>query len=126
MKGADHLTVRMSAKAVAPIASLVAVSVAIGMGAGAGLASGLMLSAVLMLHAIVLGASAAQRAFTPFVWRATACLALFAGSVAVSAPDWRYAALLGEIALAASIVAATGLAFVTLAARAPSLRDEEW
>ncbi|MGE3142345.1 MAG: hypothetical protein AB7L65_03410, partial [Hyphomonadaceae bacterium] len=67
-----------------------------------------------------------QRAVSPYAWRVAAALALAAGAAAASAPDWPYAFMLGEAALAAALTAMSGLALTLLAARAPSLRDEEW
>ena len=80
----------------------------------------------MLAHTVTAGAAAAQRAIGPLAWRIGAGLALVAGCIAVSAPDWRYAPLLGEGALAAALVAAAALAFGGLAGRAPSLPDEDW
>lgn len=124
MKNSNHVTVRAPAKAVAPVLAVLALSV-VAFG-GSGLAAGALLSATFVLHALVSGAERALRAVPPFAWRIAALLALLGAGASACAPDWAYAARIGEGALAAAVVAAVGLAFTALAARAPTLRDEDW
>lgn len=93
---------------------------------GAGLVAGLLLVLGLIAHALVLGSAASRRAVAPYAWRVVGGLALCALIGAACAPDWPYARWLAEAGVAAAIAAAGALAFNALAARAPTMRDEDW
>ncbi len=126
MKAGDPVAVRSAAKALSPLAALLGVGATMSGVAGAGLAGGALIGLSITLHALVFGEAAARRAFGAFAWRALIACALGAGGAAVCAPDGTYAPLLGEAAAAGSVAAAIALAFTALAARAPTLRDEDW
>lgn len=126
MKIGDPVALRSAAKALTPVAVLLGLGAVASGAEGAGFAAGAFLALSVALHALYAGAAAAQRAMPAFAWRAIAALALIAGAAALCAPDWPYAPVLREGAAAGLIAAATGLGFSALAARAPTLRDEDW
>ncbi len=126
MRQGDPIALRGASKALAPILALLAFGVAASGAPGAGVAGGAMLSLGLALHALIFGADAARRAVPPFAWRLIVLFAALAAALAVCAPGWRYAPNLLEAAACAAIAAGVALALMALAARAPTLRDEDW
>lgn len=126
MRQGDPVAVRGASKALAPILALLAFGAAASGAPGAGVAGGALLALGVALHALIFGADAAQRAVPPIAWRLIALAALLSATLAVCAPDWRYAPNLLEAAACAAIASAAGLALMALAARAPTLRDEDW
>jgi len=122
----DPVAVRGASKALAPILALLAFGAAASGAPGAGVAGGALLALGVALHTLIFGADAARRAVPPLAWRAMAFLAVLAATLSVCAPDWRYAPNLLEAAACAALASATGLALMALAARAPTLRDEDW
>lgn len=126
MRHGDPVALRGAGKALAPILALLAFGVAASGAPGAGVAGGAMLALGLALHALIFGADAARRAIPPVVWRLIVLVAALGAALSVCAPDWRYAPNLLEAAACAALAAGAALALTALAARAPTLRDEDW
>ena len=126
MKRGDPVALRGAARGLPPLLAVVALSFVRADAPGSGLACGALIGVSFFIYALVFGAGAARRAMPDGVWRLFASAAAVAAAVAVCAPDWAYAALLGEAAAACASAAACGLSFLALAARAPTLRDADW
>lgn len=126
MKRGDPVALGGAARGLPPLLSVLALSAVRADAPGSGLAAGALIGLTFVAYALVFGAAAARRAMPDSVWRAFAVFAAIGAACAVAAPDWTYAALLGEAAAAMAAAAACGLGFLALAARASTLRDTDW
>lgn len=128
MKPGAHLVLVSAARLYAPIAALFALALlatrapGYGVGAIAGLAFGL----ALVLHALVFGAAALQRALPPLLLRVLLAAGLVAAVSGAGLPGWRLAAQAVEAGAALATASATGLIVLALFGRAPTLQDSDW
>lgn len=112
------------ARAILPLAVIFALSVVAQTAPGAGLLGGALLGAASIMHALIAGASAAQRAVPWIVWRWLIALAVFALVACACAPEFAGARAVTEASLAAIAAGTIAQIFIALASRAPALPPE--
>ncbi|MET0181265.1 MAG: MnhB domain-containing protein [Caulobacterales bacterium] len=126
MKHADPVALRSASKMLIPVVALLAVAAIASNAPGGGLAGGALLSLSLILHMLIYGAEAAQRAAPAWLLRVCFVFGFIACAIGAASPDWRFAALITEVGVALICVSAIALILVALVWRAPALRDGEW
>ncbi len=94
-------------------------------GGGIGFVAGLAFGLVLVLHALVFGAAAAQQAFPPVLARLFLALGVIGAVAGAGLPGLAYAPQLVEAGAFMATVSAAALLVQVTFGRAPTLRDAE-
>lgn len=112
----------------APLLALFAASLLVwrAPGAGAGFLAGLSAALVIVLHALVFGARASQRAFPPVLARLCVGVGVGLALAGAGLPRWAYAPQAIEAGAFAATAGAAALVVAALFGRAPTLRDADW
>jgi|CXWL01.1.fsa_nt_gi hypothetical protein len=117
--------VAASARVAIPLIALLALGMLASepSGDGVGFRAGLALAFVIVIHTLVFGAQAGQRAFAIHVARALLAGGVLAVLVGGGSPHWRLSAHLVEGGLCAATVSGASILLGVLVGRAPTLRD---
>ncbi len=128
MKTVAHVVLLAAARFYIPLIALFAAVLLLtkAAGGGVGFSAGLALALALLLHALVFGLEAARAALPPMLTRLVVAAGVVAAFVGVALPGLPYASQLTEAGLFAVTAAGSGLFFLVLIGRAPTMRDEEW
>jgi multicomponent Na+:H+ antiporter subunit B len=128
MKTVSHVVLSAAARFYVPLILLFAAVLLLTKtaGAGVGFCAGLAFALALLLHALVFGLEAARAALPPMLTRLVVAAGAVATFVGVALPGLPFASQLAEAGLFAVTAAGSGLLFLVLIGRAPTMRDEEW
>lgn len=117
--------VASSARLAIPLIALFALSMLASEppGDGVGFRAGLVLAFVMVIHTLVFGAQAGQRAFPIHVARALLAGGVLAVLIGAGSPRWPFSAQLIEGGLCAATIGGASILLGVLVGRAPTLRD---
>jgi len=125
--GAD-IVLTAAVRLFAPLIVLFAASIFVWRtaGGGVGFIAGISAAMMLVLHALVFGATAARLAFPPVAARLLVLTGVCLALAGAGLPRWVYAPQAAEAGAFAATVGAVALVIGVLFGRAPTMRDADW
>lgn len=128
MKPSAHLVLTAALRFYAPLLVLFTLSVLLTWPAnsGAGFVAGAAFGLLLVLHVLLFGADALERAFPAGLARLLCAAGVIIAFVAAALPRATGAAQAMEAGLCLTTIGALALILAVLTGRAPTLRDEDW